>query len=489
MGPRSAWARVARAAVATCLLWVIAATPAFAAADGPPPPTDEQRAGALIRPAVVYLEIEAGATVRDTTGRAAQASFTATCTGFGVNPSGYIATAAHCVDTSREDPQSLHGDILRLILANAQQANPNLTVEQADALLRSVTVGTISRTVRVYTGSGSGSGKLGSAQDAQVVDVRSFAKGDVALLKIDTMDLPSSELATDADVRQGVRVLSVGYPGNRADVIDTTIEPTFKDGQVSSRSTSGGVPVYEISAAVSQGQSGGPTVLADGRVIGVNSFGPARGQGGFNFLATSTTLDDLLTANNVRAELGPLDHTYREGLTHFYDQEYTDAIADFDAVLARSPDHRSAQDFKADAERLRAQFGDAGIPAVWLAVIAGAVGLIVLTVGALLVVRARRRSAARSPAPPPGAPAPGAPPPWQAGGWAAAPQRAVPPPRRPPPPPHRPPPPPLRPPAPPAAPAEPVTRRINPPQHQPLDPGATTKRWTSPPPPPPPPQP
>lgn len=178
----------------------------------------------------------------------------------------------------------------------------------------------------------------------------------MALLKIEASELPSAELAPDADVGQGTPVLSIGYPGSTAEVTDPGLESTFKDGQISSKTTSGSVPFYETSAAVSQGMSGGPTVGLDGRVVGVNSFSPAREQQAFNFIATASQLDALLGRNNVTAELGPVDWTYREGLTQYFEGEYSDAIASFDDVLALSPDFRQAEEFRTNATRARAQF-------------------------------------------------------------------------------------------------------------------------------------
>src|SRR5688572_13338833 len=71
-------------------------------ADGRPAPTPEERAAALARPAVVYLEQHWKGFVFDESGNpfngGSAYELTTRCTGFGVAPSGYIATAGHCVD-------------------------------------------------------------------------------------------------------------------------------------------------------------------------------------------------------------------------------------------------------------------------------------------------------------------------------------------------------------------------------------------------------
>jgi len=386
---------------ASCAL-AVAATPALA--QEPPKPTDEQRAAALARPAVVYLETAYSGYVFDETGGLFNDGnpyqFTATCTGFVVNPDGYIATAGHCVDVG---PEGARRELIAVVVTEIVAADPTIPVDEMTkfALLNYKTEGAnpgtpIDRKVTVTTGAGTGNSLQGTTVTAEVVDLQSFNEGDVALLKIPTTDLQSVELAPDADVQQGTPVLSIGYPGNREAVIDPSLEPTFKDGQISSRTTTGAVPVYEVSAAVSPGMSGGPTVGMDGRVVGINSFGASEREA-FNFIATAARLSDLLDRNNVTAELGPVDLIYREGLELYYEGEYSDAIAKFDEALGLSPDFRQAQEFKTNAVRARIEFGDAGIDPIWYFVGGGAALLIG---GIVLVVVLFRRGRGRGPTPP-----------------------------------------------------------------------------------------
>jgi hypothetical protein len=351
---------------------------------------------------------------------------TGACTGFVINPNGYIATAAHCVDVGPH-VQSLRDTLLTLAI---QQVDPNYFVQLGvtDPLEYARTNFTVEGkspgtppdvTVTVHMGGGTGNGLDGESLRADIIDVGQSDRNDIAVLKIAGTDLPSAELAADADVQQGAPVLAVGYPGNRQAAIDLTLEPTFKDGQVSSRTTSAGVPVYELSAAVSPGMSGGPTVGSDGRVYGVNSFSAVNVDGtaadGINFAITAAQLSDMLTRNNIKAELGPLDRTYREGLTLYWNGEYTEAVAKFDEVISRSPAHRQAQEFKTNALRNRDQFGDAGIDAMWYYVGAGALLLIILIgVGLTLLLR-RRARVAPAPVPPSFYPPPGSIPPQRQG--------------------------------------------------------------------------
>ena len=171
-------------------------------------------------------------------------------------------------------------------------------------------------------------------------------------------DLPSVELATDADVHVGTPLLSIGYPASADAVTDPSLEPSNKDGQVSAKKTVGSVPVYETSAALTPGMSGGPTVDLDGRVLGLNSFMPAGESQAFNFVAPASGLTELLARNGVRAELGPDDKAFRAALDAYYAGHYTDAIARFDKLLQVAPQHAQAQQYRTLAAKVRDRFGD-----------------------------------------------------------------------------------------------------------------------------------
>lgn len=156
-------------------------------------------------------------------------------------------------------------------------------------------------------------------------------------------------------------MLSIGYPG---DTTGLNREPTNKDGQISSKPTVGkdSVPVYETSAALSAGMSGGPTIGLDGRVLGLNSFKLAGEPQAFSFIVPATGLSELLNRNGVRNELGPNDVIYRQGLADYFSGHYTSAIKNFDKLLAVSPNQPQALQHRTLAVKARDQFGSRGAP-------------------------------------------------------------------------------------------------------------------------------
>ena len=383
--------------------------PAASADGGRPQANPEELAAARIRPAVMYLAAETYGVVRLPTGQLLSQygvgigmPYLANwdCTGFVVNPDGWVATAGHCVD-----PQSAK----EIILKNAVSDYMDQFRDSPEARSPAAALAWLRQNARVEGTSDKGleitftlaygtGTKLAAKLPANVVDFRPLNKGDVALLKVEKHNLPSSELAADADVGIGTSILAVGFPLSTMKVTGPSLDPTNKSGKVSKKSTVQGSPVYEIDAAVSEGMSGGPTVDLGGKVIGVNSFGPAGESQAFNFVAPADSLATMLVRNGVKATLGPADLSYRRGLDRYYGGHYTDAVKDFDQTLAMSPDYPGVLDLKTSAVNLRQQYGDVSVfrsSNLLRYLISGA--LLVLAVGGWMtftVLRSRRQGVA-----------------------------------------------------------------------------------------------
>lgn len=396
---------------AALTLW--AGAPGIAAADsGRPQAKPEERAAALIRPAIMYLAGEGYGLVRlpsgevlSQFGRGSSMPFLATwnCTAFVVNPDGWVATSGHCVD-----PASATELILKRAAAEyrsdypdaPESRDPATTLEwlQKNARVEGDTPGQGPH-VSVALISGTGT-KLADKVVANVVDFRPLGKGDAALLKVAKRNLPSSELAPDADVTIGTPVLAVGFPESTQNVTGPSLDPTYKSGKVSKKSMAGSNPAYEIDAAMTEGMSGGPTIGLNGKVIGLNSFAPAGESQPFNFIAPADGMAAMLAAKGVKPMLGPADRFYRKGLTDFYAGHYTDAIDEFDQTLAMSPGYPGLDDLKTTAVNLRQQYGDASSLSgrnlfAYLAISVASV----LALGAGLTVIGLRLRRPRDPAP------------------------------------------------------------------------------------------
>ena len=421
MPRRARCGRASASSLAAAL--VVLAAPGTASADGGRPQVNPgERAAAMIRPAVMYLAGQTYGQVRlpggqmlSQFGAGSTLPFLATwgCTGFVVNPDGWIATAGHCVDPSTAKD---------LILKNAAGAYMDQFPDSPTGRDEVATIEWLQKNARVEGDTpdrgpefsltalyGTGT-KLAGKMPAAVVDFRPLGKGDVALLKVEKHNLPSAELASDEDVSIGTPILAVGFPQVTQAVTGPSLDPTNKSGTISKKSTMESIPEYEMNAAVTEGMSGGPTIELNGKVIGVNSFAPAGEPQPFNFIAPADRLAVMLAGKGFKPMLGPADVCYRRGLDHYYAGRYSDAIKDFDQTLALSPDYPGLADLRTNAANLRQQYGDVSVfhssNLLWY-IVSGA--LLLLAVGGqvtFVVLRNRRQrlaeaEAAASPDAPP----------------------------------------------------------------------------------------
>lgn len=393
--------------------------------------TPEERAAAVVRPAMVYTEQYFTAWVRIP--RNSELFFqgyvnggqpfewATRCSGFVVNPSGYVVSAGHCVDLTEEGARSTALEFATQWLVDNGWAFPE---DFEFWLNEGHLMWTVEGTERgsdadfevwVQRGVAAGGLQTGEALPARVVDYQPWSQGDIAILKIEATDLPTVLVAQDSDVTIGTEVLSVGYPGSSDAVTDATLEPTYKDGQINSEKTREGglLPVYEMSAALSGGMSGGPTVNLEGDVLGVNSFNISGETEAFNFISPASLVTEMLAQNGVSNELGPIDETYREGLDAFFSGDFQTAEERFDQVLSLAPTHQQAEEYRQRAaeelasnppaegegdgqgEPQAAPAGDEGGFPVW-AIALIAVGVIVIV--GLVVVMSRRRPGPAAPA-------------------------------------------------------------------------------------------
>jgi len=132
--------------------------------------------------------------------------------------------------------------------------------------------GTIATNAHVVAGASAIEVKLATGEIYRKVYVlASDNTEDIALLRIEAVDVPSLPVGNSNDVKVGDDVLLVGAPLGFEETISTGIVSAVR---VSER----GVRVIQTTAAASPGSSGGPLLNSKGQVIGVISFGAAQGQ-------------------------------------------------------------------------------------------------------------------------------------------------------------------------------------------------------------------
>jgi serine protease Do len=408
------------AAILCSLLALGAGGPAAAAGDTVPSDTGPQateleQVSAYTQPSIVYLQIEWTGRVWDrfnkmylNEGNPFFLSFG--CTGFVVNPDGWIATAGHCVDPN-EVRAAFYEEAARWALDNGYYVATDLTVDDVlgfdDYVVRNEAgKNTPARSVQAAWSVSAGGVETGQTLPARVTKFQGFENGDGALVKVEADDLNALPLS-DEDLGIGTEVVAVGYPASVDLVTDATFTPSFKEGSVSSKKTvSGGLlTVYEISAAVAGGMSGGPTVNLDGEVVGFNSFGinSAIETQQFNFVRPVGTVKELLGDAGTSSALGEVGQAYRDGLDAYFAGDKTTAVEKLEFVLDKQPTHEMAKTYLDRAEELPEPApvaSDEGVGMGLVLGIGGALLLLLLLGGVVLFLLTRRKKASRPTATP-----------------------------------------------------------------------------------------
>ena len=379
--------------------------------------TAQSRASEMISPATVFVQIDWNAQVVLNDGSIIPVTWSMGCTGFVVNPEGYIVTAGHCVDDGREGAQ--HDAVLNVVQKVVDSGR--WSAAEGKAILNEVDLGQYPLTVKgtladsrpdrdVHVSVGGGkaqsNGDVGkTGLSARVLDFRPSSAGDVALLKVEASNLPVATLAPTDSIQVGQPVLAVGYPLDlAANAKNTEIALTNRSGVINSLDTQGehgsGGLYYETSTTLNQGMSGGPVINLDGGVVGLASWASTTNTSQNYFIVPSLVINEML-AGKVTNTPGRVDPLYRKGLGDYYAGYYTDAIADFDQALSIMPNLQLAIDKKSDAAQRRQQFGDQpkpqaapgdqhSIPSLFI--IAGeALGALLVLVGGALMWRRHRR--------------------------------------------------------------------------------------------------
>jgi serine protease Do len=361
---------------AVAALAVMLLTPTWALAQDSTSPTapavtDQEKVVAYAQPSVVYLDVTWTAWVFDTFGsndtylnNGQPFVLYSSCTGFFVNDTGNIATAGHCVDPAGA-VDAFYDAAARWVYATSYYQNDfslaqirgfaeedyRIEGEKKSAGGRQFEKGaevdvqavwSTSSTEPLYDSSGSLNGE---PHEARLVRFLPGDEGDVALLKVEVANTPALPVL-DAAIDTGAEVTSIGYPAAVMAVSDANLsDPSFKPGTISSVRTNRAYPVYEMSTPMSSGMSGGPTVIASGDVIGVNSYGISAQSQSFEFSQSSQTLLELMRAAGVENKLGEVGTTYRAGLDAYFAGNKADAVKNLEATVDAAPQFAMAEEY------------------------------------------------------------------------------------------------------------------------------------------------
>ncbi len=116
--------------------------------------------------------------------------------------------------------------------------------------------------------------------------LRTDPSRDLALLQT-SLDLPSAQTEPSALLKQGDEVLVFGYPLGMGGQV------TLTRGLVSANRSVGDVSFLQTDAAVNPGNSGGPVVSMNGKVVGITTWRVAQAEG-LGFAVTSEAISAFL---------------------------------------------------------------------------------------------------------------------------------------------------------------------------------------------------
>lgn len=148
--------------------------------------------------------------------------------------------------------------------------------------------------VQVYRGNGNGAGTIwradglivtnnhvaGSSEKLQIIlsDGRRFdgqvaardPEKDLALVEVEANDLPAAEIGDSTRVRPGQLVITMGHPHGQVDMLTAGI--IVAAGQTATERGPRSGDLIQMDAHIAPGNSGGPLIDVEGRVLGINAM-------------------------------------------------------------------------------------------------------------------------------------------------------------------------------------------------------------------------
>ncbi|MCD8514886.1 MAG: DegQ family serine endoprotease [Burkholderiaceae bacterium] len=130
---------------------------------------------------------------------------------------------------------------------------------------------------------------------AQVVG--SDRRTDVAVVKIDALDLPVVRIGDVTSLRVGEWVMAIGSPFGLANTVTAGIVSAKQ------RDTGDFLPFIQTDVAINPGNSGGPLINMRGEVVGINSQIYSR-SGGFQGISFAIPIDEAVRVSDQLRETG-----------------------------------------------------------------------------------------------------------------------------------------------------------------------------------------
>ena len=229
-----------------------------------------------------------------------------------------------------------------------------------------------------------------SGKDQLVItsgDAGGFSQSDVALVKIRMENTPLLRLASPSDIRPGQPITILGFP---TDAENELVDPnelvvTTTNGTISSVRTAAGRQgsLLQTDADASQGNSGGPAVLPNGRAVGLLTYrfkDETSQNAAKSYLRDIADLRELIDSESLSLNVNSTtQQAWSKGLEYFSRQRFTPALEQFAIVKDQFPAHRLVDEYIESSEAYIDDGLERGSPLAPVMGLTGGLGLLAVS--------------------------------------------------------------------------------------------------------------
>lgn len=242
--------------------------------------------------------------------------------------------------------------------------------------------------------------------DATVLSASSVNDNDLAIVHVDLTDTPNIQLDNSASVATDDQLTIIGYPGNGDVTNDGTdlLTPSVNVTTISAvKSGDNGAQLIQVGGNVEHGDSGGPALDAQGRIVGVVSFGfvGPNSPGSTAFLRSSNSVRSLISAAGITTTPGAFEKAWEAAFADYaatYAGHWHAAARKLDDLNSRYPTFKGVQPYMNYADQAANVEAAPPDSTQILEIVGGAAALLALIVVGLTLLVIRGRNRKRRPA-------------------------------------------------------------------------------------------
>lgn len=287
--------------------------------------------------------------------REIDATMSAVGSGFIVTPDGTIVTNAHVVATDGDElKQGLVENALQKLidqdvadLKSALGDTSDETIELlkkvcVDFYVQNMTLGDVQLDCHAMVANGTaGANGVPEPLSAKVLREATgtpIPGKDVAILKVEGVNMPTLDLGDDSALNVGDKLFPLGFPADATFFPEfdksSVTEPSLTAGLVSARKKmADGWEVIQTDAAIRGGNSGGPVLSTKGQVIGLATFQlidqkTGVSATGANFVVPATVVREFLSKANVQPKASELTKGFFGALRSMDEAHFSAALSE-----------------------------------------------------------------------------------------------------------------------------------------------------------------